>query len=109
MPFVLLELSLALIRLLKKLIAKIAVRDRDLANQIQRAASSVPLNVSEARRRNGRDRLHLFRVALGSAAETATALEVAVGWGYLGDDEVAEALAVLDRIRAMAWRAAKAG
>jgi len=108
MPFVLRELCVSLIRLLKKLIAKIAQRDRALAKQIQRAASSVPLNVSEARRRNGRDRLHLFRVALGSAAETATALEVAVGWGYLDDDEVAEALALLDRIRAMSWRAARA-
>ena len=109
MPFVLLELCVSLIRLLKELIAKIAERDRDLANQLRRAAGSVPLNVSEARRRNGRDRLHLFRVALGSAAETATALEVAVGWGYLEADEVAEALALLDRIRAMTWRAARAG
>jgi four helix bundle protein len=107
--FVLLELSLSLIRLLKRLIAKIASRDRDLARQIQRAAASVPLNVSEARRRAGGDRRHLFRVALGSAAETATALEIAVGWGYLEDAEVAKALALLDRIQAMSWRAAKAG
>ena len=107
--FVLLELSLSLIRLLKKLIAKIASRDRDLAKQIQRAAASVPLDVSEARRRFGGDRRHLFRVALGWAAETATALQVAVGWGYLDDAEVAESLALLDRIQAMAWRAAKAG
>ena len=108
MRFVLLELSLALIRLLKRLIAKVAVRDRDLANQLRRAASSVPLNIAEARRRGGRDRAHLFRVALGSAAEVAAALEVAVGWDYLDRAEIAEALAALDQIQAMAWRAARA-
>ena len=109
MPFELLSLSLSLIPLLKKPCARIAARDRDHARQVRRAGSSVPLNVSEARRRVGGDRPHLFRVALGSAAEVSAALEVAVGWGYLTPSEIAEPLAVLDRIRAMAWRAARAG
>ncbi len=107
MPFELLTLSLSLIPLLNKPCAKIAARDPDLAKQVRRAGSSVPLNVSEARRRVGRDRSHLFGVALGSAAEVSTALEVAVGWGILESSEIAEPLAVLDRIRAMAWRAAR--
>ena len=107
MPFELLELALSLIALLKRSCAKIAARDQALASQLRRAAASVPLNVSEARRRIGGDRRHLFRIALGSAAESAAALEVAVGWGYLEREEVAEALALLDRIQAMAWRAAR--
>ena len=104
MPFDLLTQALSLIPLLKKPCEKIARRDPDLARQVRRAGSSVPLNVSEGRRRLGRDRAHLFRIALGSASEVSTALEVAVGWGYLERSEIAEVLAVLDRIRAMAWR-----
>ena len=107
MPFELLTVAVSLIPLLKSPCEKIARRDPDLARQVRKAGSSVPLNVSEARRRAGRDRGHLFRVALGSAAEVGTALEVAVGWGILEPADIAEVLAVLDRIRAMAWRAAR--
>ena len=107
MPFQLLTVAVSLIPLLKKPCEKIARRDPDLARQVRRASASVPLNVSEARRRLGRDRAHLFRVALGSASEVSAALEVAVGWGYLESSEIAELLAVLDRIQAMAWRAAR--
>jgi hypothetical protein len=39
----------------------------------------VALNLDEGRRRAGQDRLHHFRVALGSAAELDTALRLALG------------------------------
>ncbi len=102
MPFDALETSLALIPLLREPVARVARVDSDLARQIRRAASSVALNVAEGRRRRGGDRLHLWRVAAGSAAEVATALRVALGWGYLDDAD--EPLAVLDRLLAMLHR-----
>jgi len=107
MPFRLLECALSLIPLLKKPIEKIARHDPDLARQLRRALTSVPLNVAEARRRIGRDRGHLFRIALGSAAEVDAALRVALGWGYVDASDVAEPLAVLDQVQAMAWSAAR--
>jgi four helix bundle protein len=104
MPFDALRLALALIALLKKPVAKIQIKDPDLARQIRRAASSIPLNLTEGRERVGRDRLHLYRIALGSASEVIAALGVAEGWGHVEPEDVAEPLAALDRIRAMTWR-----
>jgi four helix bundle protein len=66
-----LYVSLKLIASLRPLLPLIARRDRDLEplDQVRRAATSVASNVSEGNRRVGKDRLHLFRVAAGSAAE----------------------------------------
>ncbi len=107
MPLDLLTLSLSLMPLMRPVLEKIALRDPDLARQARKALTSIPLNVGEGRRRKGRDRPHLFAVALGSAAELGIALEVAVGFGYLEPDDIAAPAEVLDRIRAMAWRCAR--
>jgi four helix bundle protein len=98
------DVSVELIRRLRGLVARIQTCDGDLANQIRRAASSVPLNLSEAQRRAGRDRSHLFRVAAGSATELRAALQVAEAWGYVAAADLAEPLALLDRLAAMTWR-----
>ncbi|HEV8323437.1 MAG TPA: four helix bundle protein [Myxococcota bacterium] len=98
------EVSVALIRELRALVARLQTHDADLASQIRRAASSVPLNVSEGRRRVGRDRAHVWRVAAGSAAEVRAALLVAEAWGYLEASSLREPLALLDRLLAMLWR-----
>jgi four helix bundle protein len=101
MPFDALTVSLQLAPALKTPVARVAQFDGDLARQIRRAANSVALNVAEGRRRAGRDRLHLWRVAAGSADEVVAALKAAVGWDHLDDDAIAEPLALLDRILAM--------
>ena len=108
MPFDALTVAKELIPLLRGSVAAVAVNDSDLARQIRRAATSIALNLSEGRERAGRDRLHLYRIALGSAAEVVTALELASGWGYLEPDALAPALAALDRVRAMLWRLTRA-
>ena len=102
--FIAYEVALAAIRLLRAVVAAIAARDPSLADQLRRAASSVPLNLSEGRQRAGKDRRHLWRVAAGSAAETGEALHVAVAWGYCDAAAATEALATLDRLRAVLWR-----
>ena len=58
---------------------------------------SVVLNLAEGNRRRGQDRVHLFRVAAGSAAEVQAGLDVAEAWGYLGADKVAPVRAKLDQ------------
>jgi len=104
MPFDALTQALALIPLLRGPVAERARKDPDLARQIRRAASSIALNLTEGRERVGRDRLHLYRVALGSASEVIAARSLAEGWGHVEAADLAEARAVLDRIRAMTWR-----
>ncbi|HEU0030556.1 MAG TPA: four helix bundle protein [Kofleriaceae bacterium] len=96
--------SLELLHLIAALLKKLAKRDADLAKQLRRAAHSVPLNIVEANRRTGQDRAHLFRVALGSAAEVGGCLDVAVALAYVEPHEVESAHALLDRVRAMTYR-----
>ena len=99
--FVALEVALEMIRQLRAPLVVIKTHDADLARQIRRAASSVPLNIAEGNRRAGRDRAHAFRVALGSADEVMAGLRVAEAWGYLTSDEaVAE---TLDRLMGILW------
>ncbi len=98
------ERALDLLRQLVPVLARLAVLDDNLASQCRRAAQSVALNVAEANRRTLRDRRNRFRIALGSAAEVASCLDVAVALQYLAAGEVAEALALVDRVRAMTYR-----
>jgi four helix bundle protein len=99
-----LDIALEMIRSLLQPLARLASRDADHANQVHRAASSVSLNLSEGRRRSGKDRAHLCRVAAGSAAEVVASLEIAEAWGHVAADEIEAALALCDRILAICWK-----
>ncbi len=104
MPFDAFDVALEMIRQLREPIATITQRDPALAQQLRRAAASVPLNLSEGRRRSGRDRIHLWRVAAGSADEVVASLRVAEAWGHVDDACIAPALGLCDRVLAMLWR-----
>lgn len=104
MSFDAFDVALDMIRSLRDPLVAIAERDPALAQQLRRAAASVPLNLSEGRRRQGRDRLHLWRVAAGSADEVVASLRVAEAWGHLDAASIAPALALCDRVLAMLWR-----
>jgi four helix bundle protein len=98
------EVSLDLIRMLRQAVVELGRRDPSLAGQLKRAASSVPLNLSEGRRRVGKDRLHCFRIAFGSAQEIKASLDAARAWGDIDEETVAQALELVDRVLAMLWR-----
>ncbi len=83
---------------------KLRALDAYLWDQLNRAKKSVPLNVDEGRRRQGRDRLHHWRIAAGSAAEVQSVLRLCVSLGYVTVDELSPSLALLDRELAMLWR-----
>jgi four helix bundle protein len=104
MPFDAHTFAVELVTLLKPLVARVATHDSELAGQLRRAATSAPLNLAEGRKRVGRDRLHLWRIAAGSVAEVRSALEVSVAWGYLEGAETEEAVALCDRLGAITWR-----
>jgi len=98
------KLALDAVAALGPLVGTVAQHDRDLASQLRRAGSSLPLNVAEGARREGRDRLQHYRIAAGSAAEARSALQVARAWGYIGGAEVEQADELLDRCLAVLWR-----
>ena len=104
MAFDALEVSIQLATALRAPLEALRRHDRDLAEQARRATTSVALNLAEGARRAGRDRLHCYRIAAGSAAEVHTALRVAVAWGYLDEATLRAALALLDRELAMCHR-----
>ena len=98
------DASLDLIRSLRELIEVVQRRDGDLAKQLRKAAASISLNISEGNRRRGKDRIHLWRMAAGSAAEVRSCLYIAGAWGYLESSAIIEPPELLDRILAMLWR-----
>ena len=98
------EVAVQIVEELRVPLERLEKRDRDLAGQMRRAATSVALNVGEGRRRQGKDRLHLWRIAAGSNAEVRAALRIAIAWGYLERGALERADALLDREQAMLWR-----
>src|SRR5687768_17133900 len=98
------ELSVQLIETLRPLIGRIKGRDKSLADQLTRAASSVCLNIAESQHSDpGNRRARLFTAA-GSANESLMAVRVAVAWGYLDSSDAKASTALLDRILAMLWK-----
>ncbi len=77
---------------------------RSVADQLVRAASSVPANLAEGHGRSGRDRLQHWRIAYGSAKEADTHLRLLLAAGALEAASARRALALFDEVRAMTWR-----
>ena len=104
MAFDALEVAIQLCTALRVPLDRLRQRDRDLEDQARRAANGIALQLSESRRRIGKDRLHLFRIAAGSAEELHTALRLALAWGFLDGPLLDEPFALLTRVQAMCWR-----
>ncbi len=98
------ELSLELIETLRPLILRIKAKDRPLADQIMRSASSIALNIGEAELSDPGNRRARFFTAAGSAGETYSAVRVAIAWRYFPASEADPALALLNRIKAILWK-----
>jgi four helix bundle protein len=97
-------LSLEAIEALRPLVARVRRRDRSLADQLTRAATSVALNIAEADASDPGNQRARFHTAAGSAAESLTALKVAVAWGYLAAEDTAASSSLLRRICAILWK-----
>lgn len=98
------DLALALVVCMRKVVERIRQQDRDMALQLKRATSSVASNIGEGRRRTGKDRIHHYNIAAGSADEVRAQLNVACAWRDIDQASVVEPLEVIDRICAMLWR-----
>ena len=102
--FQVLQVAIQAVAVMRPVVARIRQRDRDLGEQIRRAASSVALNVAEGNRSEGSIRLSRFSTAASSNAEVRAALQVAVAWGYVEARQIEDVEQLLDRVAAMLHR-----
>jgi four helix bundle protein len=75
---------LELVRQLSPVVRILRARSSVLADQMQRAMISIPLNVAEGAYSRGRNRQARFQSAAASARETLACLETAEAMGLIG-------------------------
>ncbi len=86
------------------LVLRVPAPLKTLADQVIRSASSVPANLAEGHGRSGRDRMHHWRIAYGSANEVDTHLRLLVGAGAINGSRAESAINLFDEVRAITWR-----
>ena len=87
-----------------RLVMRVPAPLKPIADQVIRSASSVPANLAEGAGRSGRDRLHHYRIAYGSAKEVDTHLRLLISAGALTTSTVEDAVHLFDDVRAITWR-----
>ena len=87
-----------------QLVLRVPAPLKSLADQVIRAASSAAANLSEGQGRAGRDRIHHWRIAYGSAREVECHLRLLVHAGVVDRHRATAALDLFDEVRAMTWR-----
>ncbi|MGD8440826.1 MAG: four helix bundle protein [Holophagae bacterium] len=87
-----------------KLVSRLPVAYRCLADQVIRSAASIPANLAEGLGRSGKDRAYHWRVAYGSAREIDTHLALLIGARVIDRRMATFCRALFDEVRAMTWR-----
>jgi len=98
------EVAIQLIEALRPLVPRIKARDRALADQLTRAASSVALNIGEGNYSDPGNRRARFFTAAGSANETRLALRIATSWRMCTASEAEAAQLLIKRVLSMLWK-----
>ena len=101
------EVSLQLVRSLREVVPVVERSDRELADQMRRAASSIVLNIAEGQRSAKGNKHKHYSIAHGSANEVRAALKLAVAWGWIAEAD--EPRLVLDRLLGLLWGLTHAG
>ena len=94
----LLEQAVGVVERCRPLVDVIQRKDRDLASQVRRAASSVVLNIAEAFGAAGGNARLRFETARESLYETQAGIRTAVAWGYFTAEESAGLLAAMEEL-----------
>jgi len=87
-----------------KLVSRVPLPFKPLADQAIRAAASVAANLAEGHGRRGRDRMHHWRIAYASAKEVDTHLRLLLHAVAINPSDTSWALDLFDEVRAMTWR-----
>ena len=98
------EIALMIVRSVFRLARRVQEKDKDLARQMTRACSSVPLNLQEGMYSRAGNRIARFHDAMGSARETMACLHVCVAAGYLLQSEIEADLDRIDHVVAGLYR-----
>ena len=96
--------ALAMVKSVHALSRKVQRWDPDLARQMRRASSSVPLNMMEGWHARAGTRIARFDTAMQEARETIGCLDVSMAIGYLSADDCVTDLDRLDHIVATLWK-----
>jgi len=99
--FVAYKVSIDLIHQLRDLVPAIKRYDRNLADQMHRAASSISLNLNEGARLSAGNQRRHYELAHGSANEVKAALDLAEAWGWIADSQAARH--TLDHLLRLLW------
>jgi len=96
--------ALLMVREAKVVWGRIERFDRDLARQLRRSSTAVPLNISEGMYARGSNREARYQTAMAEANETRAATQTAQMAGYLDEVDLAAFLDRLDHITAVMWK-----
>jgi len=77
---------------------------RPIADQVIRAASSVPANLADGQGRTGRDRQHFWRIAYASGRELDSHLRLLAAAGAVDAARAERVRTRFDDVRALTWR-----
>jgi four helix bundle protein len=102
-----LDAMVEMVRVVHAVAAKVARHDRDLAQQMKRASTSVALNGSEGLWAKAGKRRSRLEDSINSARETLMALRLAAACGYLPAAEAAAAADQVDSVIAVLWTLAR--
>jgi four helix bundle protein len=101
--------SIDFLALALHLIGELPRGEREIRDQLKRAAISIPLNIAEgAGKPTAPDRARYHAIARGSAMECAALLDVCRVTGVIADDKAKEGKALLARIVAMLTKMCRA-
>ena len=98
------DVSLKVVEEVCRLAGRVQQYDKDLARQMRRACSSVPLNMQEGMYSRGGSKIARFHDAMGSARETMACLHVCIASRYVEREAVARILEHIDHVVAGLYR-----
>lgn len=101
--FVALEVALQLVEILAPALKVLKAKNKNMADQMQRALESVVLNLAEGSRSQDGNRARFFWIASGSLEEVVAALRLVVALDSLDAAILRQAEPVLDRLRSLVW------
>ena len=94
--------SIDLLTLALRLVGQLPRGEREIRDQLKRAAMSIPLNIAEGvGKTSAPDRARFHAIARGSAMECAALLDVCRVAGFVPQQDVEEGKELVTRIAAM--------